>query len=208
MQRKPAGDERAAKLAPSPPEPEVSAASAAAGPGPRRAAKLPTLVLRPQIHWRAIGPALILLGILVLAVGRLDAAPIALLFLLVAAGFLPALWERVEVGPTTIHQRRWRRRTTVDFGDVDTLRLRRIPFKLLAGLRRGYKVGRYWSLPLTLRLLDGDTVLLELRCGWWDGWRELARYVVVSNPELNLEGRTRGRLERYVGVPLPPVSKA
>jgi hypothetical protein len=165
-------------------------------------------VLRPHIHWRATGPALILLAIIVLAAGRLTAAPIALVILAIAAAFLPALWERVEVGPSTIHQRRWRGHTTFDFADVDTLRLRRVPFKLLAGLRRGYKVGRFWSVPLTLRLLQGDTVLVELRAGWWEGWRELARYVIVSNSQVDLDGRTRGRLERYVGVPLPPVSQA
>jgi hypothetical protein len=125
--------------------------------------------------------------------------------LAIAVAFLPAIWERVEVGPHTIVQRNWRRERTIDFDDMNAFRLRRIPFRAIAGLRRGYKFGRFWSIPLTLRLIDRDVVLLDLRCGWWNGWQELARYVVVSHPDVDLDGRTRGRLERYVGVPLPPL---
>ena len=209
MQPKPAGDERAAEPAASPLEPREPAARARAPKRERRTrAAAPTLVLRPQLHWRLVGPALILLALLVLAAGRLRAAPIAFVLVVIAVPFLPALRERVEVGPRSIVHRRWRGRRTAVLDEVDTLRLRRIAFPLLSRLRRGYKVGRFWSLPLTLRLLRGETVLLELRCGWWDGWRELARYVIVSHPDVDLDGRTRGRLERYVGVALPPLSKA
>lgn len=199
MQPKPAGDERAAERIDSPPGPEVSDRPE------RQRADTPTMVLRPRIQWRVAGPALILFAFLVLAVGRLSLIPLAfaLVVLVIAFAFLPALWERIEVGPTTVRYRTWRGHRTVAFSDVDTLRLRRVPFLLLRGLRRGYKFGRYWSVPLTLRLLHEDEVLVELRCGWWNGWRELARYVVVSCPDIDLDSRTRGRLERYVGVPLP-----
>ena len=149
----------------------------------------------------------ILFGILLLAVGRLRAAPFALVFFAIGAAFLPALWDRVDVGADTIVQRGLRKHRTIELTDVDAFRLRRIAFPLLQGIHRGYKIGRFWSIPLTLRLLHREEVLLELRCGWWNGWRELARYIVVSCPDADLDGRTRGRLERYVGVPLPPLSQ-
>jgi hypothetical protein len=203
MQPEPSGDERASELTVSPPDPTPVVSDARE----RESADRPTLVLRPQIHWRVAGPALIGFGLLLLAVGRLRAAPFALVFFAIGAAFLPALWDRVDAGPGTIGQRSVRKHRKIALTDVDTLRLRRIAFPLLKGIHRGYKIGRYWSIPLTLRLLHGEEVLLELRCGWWYGWRELARYVVVSCPDVDLDGRTRGRLERYVGVPLPPLSQ-
>src|SRR6476659_8811425 len=203
MQPEPAGDDRASELTVSPPEPTPGVSDARA----RERAERPTLVLRPQIHWRAAGPALIVFGILLLAVGRLRAAPFAIVFFAIGAAFLPALWDRVDVGADTIVQRGVRKHRTIELTDVDAFRLRRIAFPLLQGIHRGYKIGRFWSIPLTLRLLHREAVLLELRCGWWNGWRELARYIVVSCPDADLDGRTRGRLERYVGVPLPPLSQ-
>lgn len=209
MHREPAGDERARELTASPPDPAPTVSDV---PEPRRAergrAERPTLVLRPQIHWRAAGPALILFALLLLAVGRLRAAPFALVFLAIGVAFLPSVWQRVDVSPHTIVKRSLRKRRTIAIDQVDTFRLRRIAFPLLSRIHRGYKIGRYWSIPLTLRLLHGEDPLLELRCGWWYGWRELARYIIVACPDVDLDGRTRGRLERYVGVPLPPLPQA
>jgi hypothetical protein len=155
-----------------------------------------------------VGPALILFALLLLAVGRLRAAPFALVFLAIGVAFLPSIWARVDVAPHTIVRRGLRRRRTIAISQVDTFRLRRVAFPVLRGIHRGYKIGRYWSIPLTLRLLHGEDPLLELRCGWWNGWRELARYVIVVCPDADVDGRTRGRLERYVGVPVPPLSQA
>lgn len=203
MQLEPAGDERASELTVSPPNPTPVVTDEQVRS--RERAEHPTLVLRPQMHWRAAGPALIVFGLLLLAVGRLLAAPFALVFFAIGAAFLPALWSRIDVGPSTIAQRTLRKHRKIALTDVDTFRLRRIAFPPLRFIHRVYKIGRFWSLPLTLRLLHGEDALLELRCGWWHGWRELARYIVVSCPDVDLDGRTRGRLERYVGVPLPPL---
>jgi hypothetical protein len=203
MQREPAGDARAPERTVSPPDPKDTP-----GASEREQVERPTLVLRPQIHWRVAGPGLILFAFLLLAVGRLRAVPFALVFLALGVAFLPALWERLDVSPRTVEQHRWRNHRTVALADVDTFRLRRVAFRFLKGIHRGYKIGRYWSIPLTIRLMHGEEPLLELRCGWWYGWRDLARYIVVALPDVDLDGRTRGRLERYVGVPLPPVSQA
>jgi hypothetical protein len=202
MHLEPAGDERVSELTVPSSEP---GAPVSAAPEHERQER-PTLVLRPQLHWRAVGPALIVLAMLLLAVGKLLLVPFALVFLAIGVAALRTFWERVDVSPGTIVQHSLRKHRTVPLAEVDAFRLRRVAFPVLAGLQRGYKIGRYWSIPLTLRLLHRDEPLLELRCGWWYGWRDLARYVIVSCPDVSLDGRTRGRLERYVGVPLPPVA--
>jgi hypothetical protein len=208
MHLEPAGDERTSELTASPPEPTPIAA--VREPRADRADRnaRPTLVLRPQIHWRLAGPGLILFALVLLAAGRLRAAPFALILFVIGVTMLPAIWERVDVSPDTIVHHGFRQHRAVPLAEIDAFRLRRIAFPFLRFIHSGYKVGRYWSIPLTVRLLHRDEPLLELRCGWWDGWRELSRYIIVTCPDVDLDGRTRGRLERYVGVPLPPIDKA
>jgi hypothetical protein len=167
----------------------------------------PRLVLRPHLQWRVAGPALLVVALLVLVAGRVRAVPFALVFAVAGVAFLSAWRDRIEVGATSIRRRTWRRETTVDISDVDTLRLRRVAFPLLRWLPRGYKVGRFWSIPLTVRLLSGEDPRLEIRCGWWSNWQELTRFVISAYPDVDLDGRTRGRLERYVGVRLPAASQ-
>jgi hypothetical protein len=111
------------------------------------------------------------------------------------------------VSESTIVRRAWRGHRTVAVADIDGMGLRRATLPVLRFLPRGYKFGRYWTIPLTMRLLAGGEVLLELRCVWWSNWRELARYVVTTLPDLDLDSRTRGRFERYVGVLLPAPSQ-
>jgi hypothetical protein len=199
MQPKPAGHERAAESTDAPEE--VADVPAPASPG------TPALVLRPQAQWRAVGPGLIVFALLLVAVGRLRAVPVAFVLGVAGVAFLTAWWDRLDVGATTVLRRSWRGRQKIALADVDTLRLRRVHFALLRWLPRGYKFGRYWSIPLTLRLLSGERALLELRCAWWSDWRELTRFVIAACPDVDLDGRTRGRIERYVGVPLPAGSQ-
>jgi hypothetical protein len=200
MQPDPAADERAAE--PSDLLPERSPASE------HEPTPAPALVLRPKLQWLAAGPGLVLLAVLLLATGRLLAVPVALVLGAAGVAFLPAWRDRVDLGPDRVVRRSWRGRHVVALADVDTLRLRRIAFPFLRWIHRGYKFGRFWSIPLTLRLMHGEeNPLLDLRCGWWHGWRELTRAVIALDPEIDLDQRTRGRLERYVGVPLPASSQ-
>lgn len=163
-------------------------------------AVLPRLVMRPQLPWRIAGPLLLLVALLTFAAGRLRALPFALVFAAAGVALLPAWRDRIEVGANVIHRRTWRREHTVGIADLDTMRLRRLAFPLLRWLPRGYRFGRYWSIPLTLKLLAGEDQRLEIRCIWWGNWRELTRFVISAYPDVDLDGRTRGRLERYVGV--------
>ena len=162
----------------------------------RRAEHLasPTLVIRARIQWRL--PALVLpvVGVLLFVVGWRWGAAIVVL----AAPSVPAFWIRIEMADNQIRRRSWRRRwRTVELEPIDALRLRRLAFPVLAWLPRG-RIGRFWSVPLTMRLLHEGTISLELRCVWWNGWREIARYVAAL-PGIELDARTRGRLGRYVG---------
>jgi hypothetical protein len=153
------------------------------------------MVLRPHFVCRAIGPVL-----LVVAVGLAGAGLLAALVLVpIAVIFFPTVWARLDVGEHEIRRRRWRGGwTSVSTDSVDTLRLRRLPFPVLAWLKRGHRFGRFWSVPLTVRLQHEENVLVELRCIWWNGWRELARFA-AAQPDVDLDLRTRGRLARYVG---------
>ncbi len=155
----------------------------------------PTVVLRARLLWRLSVLGLPILGAAVVASGRWS----GIALLAVAVPFAPALWIRIELGEASIRRRDWRgRKSTVTFDSVDALRLRRVPFAALSWLPRGYRLGRFWSVPLTLRLQHGENVSFEMRCVWWDGWRNVARYV-AARPGIDLDARTRGRLGRYVG---------
>lgn len=155
----------------------------------------PALVLRPRIQWWLPGPALLVVAIAIVASGRW----LGLALMLIAVPLFPVLWVRLEVGEQAIRRRTWRGTwSTIPMGSVDALRLRRLPFGVLRWMRRGYRIGRFWSVPLTLRLQRDVEVLIQLRCVWWSGWKDLARFV-GSLPEVDLDVRTRGRLDRYVG---------
>jgi hypothetical protein len=163
----------------------------------------PTLVMTPQVQWRVGGPVLLLAAVAVVVLGPIWTLPLAVVLAATGVSLLPALRDRLEVGATFIRCRTIMHERTIDIGDVDTMRLRRVPFPLLRWLPRGYKVGRFWSIPLTMRLSNGEDPRLDLRCAWWSNWRELARFVLAVHPEVDLDSRTRGRLERYVGVAVP-----
>src|SRR5262245_16801763 len=100
MQPQHAGEERTA-------EPVDAPAETADVPVPADAGR-PALALRPKLQWLAAGPGLIVLAFLVLVAGRLRAAPIALVLVAAGALFLPAWWDRLEVGTTRITRRAWR----------------------------------------------------------------------------------------------------
>ncbi|MGZ6965303.1 MAG: hypothetical protein ACXVKA_13930 [Acidimicrobiia bacterium] len=159
----------------------------------------PTLVLRPRVQCRLVGPAIVVVAFALVALGRLW----GVVLLPFAVPFVSSLWVRVEVGSDQVRRRDWRGRwSSVSMDHVDMLRLRRLPFAVLRWLPRGYRIGRFWTIPLTLRLQSGEDVRLEIRCVWWKGWRDLARFGATI-PGIDLDTRTRGRLSRYVGGVAP-----
>jgi hypothetical protein len=162
---------------------------------PDRSAPVPSLLLRPRPLYRALGPVLLLVGIALVATGRVWGGGIALVGLLA----LPMTWFRIEVGDATIRRRDWHgawHRVPID--SLTGLRLRRVPFRVLRWVHHAFRIGRVWTVPLTLRLLDRDHVRLELRCCFWRDWQALARFVATC-PDIDIDPRTRGRFDRYVG---------
>ena len=115
--------------------------------------------------------------------------------------FLPAFWIRVELterhdpapglAPAVDHASTWSPSTRS--GSVAS------PFAALQWLPRGYRVGRFWSVPLTLRLQHGEERPLRAAV------RVVGRVAGASpatsraRPGIDLDARTRGRLGRYVG---------
>jgi hypothetical protein len=73
-----------------------------------------------------------------------------------------------------------------------------VPFRALRWVHHAFRIGRVWSVPLTLRLLERDHIRLELRGCFWHDWQSLARYV-ATRPDVDIDPRTRGRIDRYVG---------
>ena len=140
-------------------------------------------------------PALLAVAAVLVARGR----PWGIALLPAALVWTPVLWVRVEATESTVRRRSWRGRwRRVPLESITTLRLRRLPYRALRWVRRGYRIGRFWSVPLTLRLLDESRVRLELRCAWWGSWRALAGFA-ASLPDVDIDARSRARLDRYVG---------
>ena len=164
---------------------------------------MPALVVRPRLAWRLPGPLLLVAGAALVASGLRWGVAVAALGVL----FLQTLWVRLLVTGVSIRGRGWRgQRTTIRLDTIDTLRLRRLSFGPTRILGRGFRIGRFWTVPLTLRLQTGSDVRLQLRCVWWNGWQSVARFL-ASEPGMDLDDRTRGRLDSYVGpTPVPVVT--
>jgi hypothetical protein len=162
---------------------------------------MPALVVRAKPAWRLAGPVLVVVGAAAVALGQLWGAGIIAIALL----FLPMLWIRLLVSGVSIRRRGWRgQSSTIRLDTIDTLRLRRMLFGPTRILGRGLSIGGFWGAPLTLRLQTGSDVRLQLRCVWWNGWQSVARFM-ASEPGLDVDDRTRGRLDSYVGPAAAPV---
>ena len=180
-------------------ETEGPAGDGAARPGtadavvPAPAARAIRLVLRPAAGWRALGPVLIAAGV---AAGVL-VAPIAGVVALAGIALLPLFVVRVECDGATIRRRRvlrWEDPAAVD--DIIALRLRRSPFRALAGWRHSFRFGHLCTVPLRLRLNTKRGVALDLTVVWWSGWTALACFM-RSRPGVEVDSRSAARLERF-----------
>lgn len=151
------------------------------------------VVLRPRLGFRIAGPLVGAFALVLLLAGWWW----GVLLLPPAIALLVASLERVELLPTAVRRRSWSGwAEPVPLERVVAFRLRRAPLRGLKLLRHGYRIGRWYSVPLTLRLVTTDSTVLELRVACWAGWRALARYV-AAQPTVHLDGKTRERLTRY-----------
>lgn len=161
----------------------------AKGPG---AVSGPMMILRPRLVFRLLGPLLIAGGAGGVAVGVMPA------FVLVGVGaaVLLAWFPSVQVDDRAIRFRRLMGTETIPLGAIDEVRLRRVQIGPKRQLQRNFRIGRFCSTPLRLRVMQNDVTLAQITVVCWEGWPRLARYL-LSIPSITSESRTRGRLDRY-----------
>jgi hypothetical protein len=175
---------------------EAWAGSASAPPSPAPSRERLVLVLTPKPVFR-VGAPLALVVCIALAV---VVSPFLVVFAIPAGFAVVASFARVEIGERTMRRRRWKGwDEPVLLDRVVALRLRRASLFGLDALRRGYGIGRTWASPLVLRIADANGQVLGLTVAWWEGWPQLAQYV-VRLPRVNVGARTRDRLTRYGNV--------
>ena len=71
----------------------------------------------------------------------------------------------------------------------------RVPFGPPRPPHRSYRVGRFSTTPIRLRIV-GDDEMIQLTTVVWDSWPALVR-VLLTLPDVQSDSRTRGRLDRY-----------
>ena len=155
-------------------------------------AESPVVVLRMHRWLRFVGLGLVVGG---LAAGALEVTPafgIAALGLGVCLTWVP----RLELDAHQLRVRRLRGSVTVPIDDIDEVRLRRVPIGRLRPVHRSYRIGRFCTTPLRLRVMHAQEPLVQLTVVAWARWPVLVRYL-LSRPDVASDSRTRGRLDRY-----------
>jgi hypothetical protein len=150
------------------------------------------VIFRPRRALRIVGPLLLLAGVGLVATGVLAGAVLAVVGLLVSLSWLP----RVEIGNEVVRARGLVGTTVIRFDDVREVRLRRVPFGPPRPPHRSYRVGRFSTTPIRLRIIGADDDMVQLTAALWSNWPALVR-VVLTIPGVESDARTRGRLDRY-----------
>ena len=150
------------------------------------------MIFRPRAALLVAGPVLVLAGVaLALAVSSVVGVGVTVLGVLC----LPAWRYRIEVGNDVIVARGFVGATEIPFGDVREVRLRRVPFGPPRPPHRSYRIGRFSTTPIRLRIIGADD-MIQLTAALWASWPALVR-VVLNLPGVESDSRTRGRLDRY-----------
>jgi hypothetical protein len=101
----------------------------------------------------------------------------------------------VEVGDDVVRARGIVGTTVIPYGDVREVRLRRVPLGPPRPPHRSYRIGRFSTTPIRLRII-GDDDMIQLTAVLWASWPALVR-VMLTLPDVQSDSRTRGRLDRY-----------
>ena len=152
----------------------------------------PTLTLRPRLVLRLIGPVLIVAGIVGLAAGAVPAIALSVVGFIALVAWVPS----VSVNDREVRFRGVLRAETIPLSSIDEVRLRRVPLGPKRPGGRNYRIGRFCSTPMRLRVMERDITLSQITVVFWEGWPKLVRYL-LSIPAITAEGRTLGRLDRY-----------
>ncbi len=151
----------------------------------------PVVIFRPRVALRVAGPLVVIAGVALLVTGSIVGAAVVVLGVLVSLSWLP----KVEVGDEVVRARGLVGTTVIPYADVREVRLRRVPFGPPRPPHRSYRVGRFSTTPIRLRIV-GDDEMIQLTTVVWDSWPALVR-VLLTLPDVQSDSRTRGRLDRY-----------
>lgn len=149
------------------------------------------VIFRPHVALRIGGPLLLLAGVAVLVVGSAVGALLVALGAVVALSWLP----KVEVGDDVVRARGLIGTTVIPYADIREVSLRRVPFGPPRPPHRSYRIGRFSTTPIRLRII-GDEDLIQLTTVVWANWPALVR-VMLTLPGVQSDSRSRGRLDRY-----------
>jgi len=146
---------------------------------------------RPRAGLRVAGPVLLLVGVALVAA----VSPVGAVIAIAGVLCLPAWRYRVEVGNDVLVARGFVGATEIPFDGIREIRLRRVPFGPPRPPHRSYRIGRFSTTPIRLRII-GDDDMIQLTAALWANWPALVR-VVLGIPGVESDSRTRGRLDRY-----------
>jgi len=149
------------------------------------------VIFRPRAALLVAGPVLVLAGVVLAAVVSAVGAVVAVAGVLC----LPAWRYRIEVGDDVVVARGFVGATEIRFDEIREVRLRRVPFGPPRPPHRSYRVGRFSTTPIRLRIIADDE-MIQLTAALWANWPALVR-VVLNIPGVESDSRTRGRLDRY-----------
>ena len=86
--------------------------------------------------------------------------------------------------------------TVIPIRRVREVRLRRVPFGPPRPPHRSYRIGRFSTTPIRLRIIGDEDEMIQLTAALWADWPALVR-VCLTVPGVQSDSRTRGRLDRY-----------
>jgi hypothetical protein len=149
------------------------------------------VIFRPRVIFLVLGPLLLVGGVAIVAAGTVAGVAVA-----VVGATMSLSWRlRIEVGDDIVRSRGLLDTTVIPYDEIREVRLRRVPFGPPRPPHRSYRIGRFSTTPIRLRIIGADD-MIQLTAVLWANWPALVRVVLVL-PGVESDTRTRGRLDRY-----------
>ncbi|MGZ4676352.1 MAG: hypothetical protein ACXV8Y_07460 [Acidimicrobiia bacterium] len=151
----------------------------------------PTVVVRPRLALRVLGPRVLGLGLAAASVSVVAAGGLVVGGLVLTLAWIP----RVEVRADEIRHRGLFGSTSIRRADVTEVRLRRVRMGRSRPPHRSYRVGPVSTTPIRLIVVGREDVI-QVAVAGWEQWPRLVR-ILLETPGVESDSRTRGRLDRY-----------
>jgi hypothetical protein len=173
-------------------DPRPTTGAAVTPEGDRRgSAGGPVVVFRPRVALLLGGPLLLVVGAATIVAG----SPVGAAFLVLGALMSLSWIPKVEVGGDAVRARGLVGTVEIPSDAVREVGLRRVPYGPARPPRRSYRIGRFSTTPIRLRVV-GDDDTIQLTAAAWADWPTLVR-TLLALPGVHTDSRTRGRLDRY-----------